>query len=362
MPLFMDFHKLESVTVEDVKTAHVADEAIQERFGVKYHQFWVNVEAGTVFCLVEGPDMATCEKVHQMAHGNIACAMTEVEAGHFGLLMGEVHHVDHGVVKNKDGSIDLGYRNIVAISAQGLTNAKTPSELNLFHSNKWIHEIIRDAVSRSGGKELEYPADDNHIAVFKETSAAIECAEQIQKSTLEKRKDNAQAIVRMGISAGQPVTEDGEFFTHAIKLANRLCALAPDNSILASSLVQKLSRNAENKNIRMLSAAEEEFAIRLYDETEKQIAQETFTIDNLGQSIAISRPQLYRKITGLTGRSPNDLIRDLRMTKALTLLKAKKYNITQVAMEVGYTSPSYFAKCFAKKFGCTPSAFAMAAQ
>jgi AraC-like DNA-binding protein len=361
MPLFMDFHKIENITLEDVTKAHMADEAIQEQYGVKYHQFWINVEAGTVFCLTEGPDMATCEKVHQMAHGNIACAMTEVEPGNYRVLMGETHQVDNGVVKNQDGSIDLGYRNIIAINAQGLTDAKTSSDLNLFQSNKWIQEVILDAIQRCGGKELRYPAD-NRIGVFRETHSAIECAEYIQKKILAKNQEGLSAVVRVGISAGQPVTEDGEFFTHAIKLANRLSALAPDNSILASSLVQKLSRDVQSDHVRMLSAAEEEFANKLFDETEKQLADESFTIDDLGQSIAISRPQLYRKITSLTGRSPNDLIRDLRMTKALSLLKGKKHNITQVALEVGYTSASYFTKCFARKFGCTPSAFAMAAQ
>ena len=41
MPLFMDFHKIENITLEDVTKAHMADEAIQEQYGVKYHQFWI---------------------------------------------------------------------------------------------------------------------------------------------------------------------------------------------------------------------------------------------------------------------------------------------------------------------------------
>mgnify|MGYP003546818225 FL=1 len=76
MPLYMDFHKIENLTVEAVKTAHIADVAIQEKYGVRYHQFWVNELAGTVFCLMEGPDKESCEAVHHEAHGNIACAMS----------------------------------------------------------------------------------------------------------------------------------------------------------------------------------------------------------------------------------------------------------------------------------------------
>jgi len=59
MPLYMDIHKSAEITIEDVKKAHVADKSIQDRYGVKYHQFWVNKEAGMVFCLCEGPDKET---------------------------------------------------------------------------------------------------------------------------------------------------------------------------------------------------------------------------------------------------------------------------------------------------------------
>src|SRR5262245_41995400 len=94
MPLYMDFHKFAHVTLEDVKTAHTADVAVQEKFGVKYHQYWVNQEAGTVFCLCEGPDKETCEAVHQTAHGNIACALVEVQPGFFELFMGKRPPID----------------------------------------------------------------------------------------------------------------------------------------------------------------------------------------------------------------------------------------------------------------------------
>lgn len=355
----MDFHKLENITVEDVKNAHMADEAIQEKYGVKYHQFWINVEAGTVFCLTEGPDMATCEKVHQIAHGNIACAMTEVEPGFYQLLMGETAQVDHGVVKNSDGSIDLGYRNILVVSVQGVTDARTSKDLNLLQPVSWIKDIVSESVARFNGREVRCSSDDGHISVFEDTDAALGSAQWIQRRVNETSNTKPQAIVRMGISAGQPVTEDGEFFTQAISRAQQLSILAPDNQILGSSLVKKLSQ-ANPLDVRLLTEAEEDFAIRLLETIEKQLQDENFRIDDIGQSIAVSRPQLYRKITAITGRSPNDFIRDLRMAKAISLLKAKKHNITQVALEVGYASPSYFAKCFVKKFGCTPSEFATA--
>jgi AraC-like DNA-binding protein len=78
-------------------------------------------------------------------------------------------------------------------------------------------------------------------------------------------------------------------------------------------------------------------------------------VASICKDIGISRPQLYRKITALTGRAPNDFLRDLRLEKSLALLKQRTRNISQIALEVGYSNPSYFSKCFAEKFGCLPS-------
>jgi AraC-like DNA-binding protein len=73
--------------------------------------------------------------------------------------------------------------------------------------------------------------------------------------------------------------------------------------------------------------------------------------------MGVSRPQLYRKTLSLTGRSPIDLISALRMVKAMSLMKSNFGNVSEIALEVGYHNPSYFAKCFQKNFGCPPSEF-----
>jgi hypothetical protein len=81
----MDYHIFPLITIEDVKLAHIADQAVQDKYGVTYHQFWVNEEAGTFFCLMEGLDKETCAMVHRKAHGNVACALVEAESGFFWL-------------------------------------------------------------------------------------------------------------------------------------------------------------------------------------------------------------------------------------------------------------------------------------
>jgi len=365
----MDFHKGLSVTVEDVKNAHIADERVQDKYGVKYHQFWVNEEAGAIFCLMEGPDKESCEAVHREAHGNVACSIVQVEPGFYQLLMGNNQQIEKGHVKFEDGMVDLGYRNIMVVTIQALTTLTASADYPLLQSTHNERKLVLEKVEALHGREIKWSADDSLISVFNSSANAVRCAFEIQKEllTMQERaaERNFQFYFRIGLGAGQPVTENDEFFGEAIKLGRRLCNLARVNEVLVSSLVSELCDVKDisrlhgplNATVKSLNASEEKFVNNLFRVTDKNLSDENFSIEALSRDIGISRPQLYRKIVTLTGRSPNDLIIDLRMDKALSLVKRKTGNISQIALEVGYSNPSYFAKCFTKKFGCTPSKY-----
>ena len=73
MALFMDTHDIEGgVSAADVAAAHQADLATQERHGVDYLRYWVDEEAGKIFCLVEAPSAEAASTVHREAHGLVA--------------------------------------------------------------------------------------------------------------------------------------------------------------------------------------------------------------------------------------------------------------------------------------------------
>jgi hypothetical protein len=79
MALFMDVHTMEGgVSVDDVAEAHRKDLATQEQYGVSYMRYWVDEEAGKIFCLAEGPDRDTVDRVHKEAHGLAADAIYQV--------------------------------------------------------------------------------------------------------------------------------------------------------------------------------------------------------------------------------------------------------------------------------------------
>jgi len=82
MPLYMDSHKhIEGLTKEAVAEAHAADLKTQDKYGVKYLQYWVDEGDGNVFCLVDAPSKDAAIAVHKEAHGLVADEITEVKQG-----------------------------------------------------------------------------------------------------------------------------------------------------------------------------------------------------------------------------------------------------------------------------------------
>jgi len=79
MSLFLDVHNLDGgVSVADVAEAHMADLETQGKYGVSYLRYWVNEEAGKIFCLVEAEDAKSAMAVHEEAHGLVADEIFEV--------------------------------------------------------------------------------------------------------------------------------------------------------------------------------------------------------------------------------------------------------------------------------------------
>ncbi|MFP3765577.1 hybrid sensor histidine kinase/response regulator transcription factor [Prevotella intermedia] len=78
-------------------------------------------------------------------------------------------------------------------------------------------------------------------------------------------------------------------------------------------------------------------------------------VETISHEMGISRAQLYRKIKSITGISPNDIVREARMKRADRLLETTDKSVSEIAYEVGFSSPSYFTKCYREFFGRTPN-------
>lgn len=82
-----------------------------------------------------------------------------------------------------------------------------------------------------------------------------------------------------------------------------------------------------------------------------------FNVERIGEEMGMSRVQLYRKIKSLTGMTPVELLRKARVARGKQLLESTDRSVSEIAYDVGFTAPSYFAKCFKDEFGISPGEF-----
>ena len=104
-----------------------------------------------------------------------------------------------------------------------------------------------------------------------------------------------------------------------------------------------------------VSEVEKDFVDRFRSLVEKNLGNSELSVEDLGEQMGMSRVQLYRKIKALTNYSPIELLRITRLKKASSLLSSTSKTISEITYEVGFTSPSYFTKCYKDYFGENPS-------
>lgn len=105
------------------------------------------------------------------------------------------------------------------------------------------------------------------------------------------------------------------------------------------------------------SKADQRFLDKLVEAIHAHLDQTDLDVDKLAGLLNMSRATFYRKVKNISELTPNDFIRVVRLKKAAELLKAKDYRISEIAYLVGFTSPSYFSKCFQQQFGVLPKDF-----
>jgi signal transduction histidine kinase/AraC-like DNA-binding protein len=106
-----------------------------------------------------------------------------------------------------------------------------------------------------------------------------------------------------------------------------------------------------------ITPVDQQFLRKATDIISKNISDTSFGVEVLAESLAVSRSLLVKKVEALFGEAPNELIRRIRLNRAAKLIERKIGNVSQVALEVGFNNPSYFAECFKKQFGVKPSQY-----
>mgnify|MGYP003575338233 FL=1 len=128
-------------------------------------------------------------------------------------------------------------------------------------------------------------------------------------------------------------------------------------------LREKYSREItlQPKNVAITSP-DEKFLEKAMKHIEENISEPSLGVEELSKVVGMSKTTLYRKLKALTNQNTNEFIRSVRLNRAAQLLTQNKFNINEIAYQVGFTNQNYFRKCFKEQFGSTPSDYIASQQ
>jgi AraC-like DNA-binding protein len=361
MPIYMDVHNVPGVEALDVAEAHRKDMLIQHDYHCKGMTYWIDEAKGLAFCLIEAPNKQMVEEMHRHAHGLIPSKIIEVKNEVVESFLGRIQDPEETTLSDTGLKVfsDAAFRILLVmdftdpILLQHLLGAEKADDLLKKQNN-----IVRQELAAHGGREVEYAAT-GIIGSFSSAVNAISCALNIQKNL--SNADRNLSGLKIVINAGEPIEKSDAIFGDTIQLALYLCTIHNNQQVILTSTVKKLvARDYFQKNqnhFRTLSPQDEIFVESICRKLEESWQDTEFSIPEFCQAMMMSKSQLYRKTIALWGLSPNILLKEFRLDKAKEILKKQHFNISQTTFDSGFSSPSYFTKCFKKKFNLLPAAY-----
>jgi AraC-like DNA-binding protein len=310
------------------------------------------------FCLVEAPNEQAVHDMHNHAHGELPHRIIEVDENVVESFLGRIEDPEMNEISNLKIIDDSAFRVIMVLEYKLSSLKKSNKIVNQLHNfNSQSISLINNFKGSVVKQNL-----NKLLVSFTSVSNAVNCARDIQlkfeKFILDLEKLDLR--VKISLCGGVPVTNNKGFFEDSIKFAERICKTI-NGQIIISSEVKELfenenSQSFKNNNfVNCLSPRDEKFLNLLLDYTEKVWNKTDLKIDDFSSHLGFSKSQLYRKMVALTNKSTNTFIKEYRLEKALRLLNKQKGNISEIAFETGFNSPSYFSKCFKETYGILPS-------
>jgi YesN/AraC family two-component response regulator len=142
-------------------------------------------------------------------------------------------------------------------------------------------------------------------------------------------------------------------FTFEI-LASRIRNLLAQQKLLQKRFQKQIEVNPSEITV---TSVDEKFLQQALEVVEKHLDNPEFSVEDFSRDMHMNRVTLYRKVQSLTGKSPLEFIRSIRMKRAAKLLEKSGKTVAEVAYEVGFNNPKHFTKFFKEEFSVTPSQY-----
>ena len=356
----MDRHDIpEMITAENVADMHQEDLKIQHIFGCKSLTYWFDDVRKTAFCLIEAPNEKAVIDMHDHAHGAVPHELIKVDAAIVESFLGRIEDPQNAQNTRLNIINDPAFRIIMAI----IFRKNYSNNTNILQTDSLYQEFavqISKIVTEFEGSAVNQ-SDDGFLASFKSVTKAVLCSKEIvEQIRIGKNEiENNQSPVKISLNAGVPVTEKKSIFEDTIKLAERMNFIGCAQIVLTSEIrdlykSENANRFIDDSFVHVLSLSEQQFLNSLIDFIESEWKNTKLKVDDFGKKMGFSKSQMYRKMMLLIGESPNSFLMNYRLNRALELLKKKNHSISEIAFDSGFSSPSYFSKCFHKKYHFSP--------
>jgi class 3 adenylate cyclase len=243
MPLYLDVHTVPGATADDLRKAHEADLAIQQKYGVDYRKYWLNEKCGKIFCLVDAPNAEAAERVHRESHGLTAEKIIEIDPDMADGFLGGTGIDTAGAALVPGGrERDNAVRSVMFTDIVGSTELAQRLGDDIAFELVTTHDVIvRAAVAEFNGKVIKHTGD-GIMAVFVSPVQAVKAACRIQTAVtaLVPEEGRPDFAIRIGAAAGEPIERDNDFFGSTVNLAARLCAHAEPGKVLVTNGIAEL--------------------------------------------------------------------------------------------------------------------------
>ncbi len=362
MPIFMDRHEVsENTTAETLAMIHQEDLKIEHEFGCRGFTYWFDEQRKHAFCLIEAPNKQAIVDMHKKAHGDVPNMIIEVDPKVVSSFLGRITDPE----KEQDTPLNIindpAFRVIMVIETSNYLNRIEANQFSIFTQK--FHNSVTKTINQFEGSIVKQN-NNAYLISFKSVTNAIFCALNVQSNFkyITPKFEVQNRILKIGIDAGVPVTSKKSLFEETVTLATRMCEIVKHEVVISSeikSLYESENRNAfiDKERIYTISVEEQEFLTQLMDYIEKIWTDSEINVNSFSETLGYSKSQFYRKLTSLTGKSPNTFLRDYRLNKSLKLLHEQRGNISEIAYQTGFNSLAYFSECFKRKFKILPSKY-----
>lgn len=345
----MDRHDIPvGVTAEDVARIHQNDLEIQDEFKCKGLTYWFDGSRKVAFCLFEAPDENSVIEMHRKAHGQVPNLVIEVSRNVVESFLGRITDPEKITDTTLNVIDDHAFRIIMVIKA----------DYPLLSINHNVESELSRMIATHDGRIVKHTSGGFLIS-FSSVSKAVNASFRI-RDLLHEYVLNDNSTFKIGLTAGVPVTDHPQIFEETIQTAEWFCRIA-SGEIVISSTVRALYNEENDKplgqrsHVRYMTKADEAFLHLLMNYIQKHWSDASFKVADLARPTVCSKSRLYRNLKLLSGQSPNEFIAHYRLDEARKILRNSEKTVAEVAFETGFSSASYFTKCFNKRYSQLPS-------